>query len=406
MQQQVSETRAEGLEDLVEWIARIDPQACFEHRALASSLHQRVDIEWLEDFLGTHEGQLDHLVKLYARGKPVDVPPRHAVPSQKRFVVSALREGATAKIEQLEHRQPDIASLCLYLERRLQVRTSAKVFVTPSGHAGYAPHLDHTDVLAIQLRGRKRWTVFGRLEESPVFGMSRLMTAHEAGEDGWQVYMQPGDVLHVAAGVGHTASCDDQYSMHVTIGMEPYTVYDVLKHRLYELALRAPQLRRRLSAGLDEDTLSRELLAGLNDLERQLMIGGEARATVAHVRRAYESARPICAGSEVRAALLPSNTGKLLVRVNAWRNCEVLEEADRIRLYASGTVVGPIPLAAPSLTLPAYTKADVLGMLAAREPTPLAELPGALDISSRSKLACALAEFGVVEVLGLGEQVC
>ncbi|STR44770.1 JmjC domain-containing protein [Iodobacter fluviatilis] len=381
----------------VDWLRKPISDNKFEFRAMSSQLHFTLNLVWLDSFLSMHEGMLDTLVKLNLNGKPLDVPVRGAVPSQKHFLVSALRDGATAKIEQMETIHPNVSLFCLGLERGLCAKTSAKIFITPKGNAGYPPHLDSTDVLVIQLSGRKCWSIFEKIVESPISGMSRLMTEQEAKAHSVDIMMSPGDVLFVSGGVGHKAACNEDHSMHISIGIEHLTVYDILKHRLHELAIQLPELRKKINT--EDPSTVQELIAGLNTFNIKAFDDRSPLAAISHVRRVIASTRPYHKDDSLASILTPPVVDKSsIISAVPWRNTEVVDSATRIQVYATGTVGNQTPLSAPSLNLPASAKPEVEALLKTQTPISLANLPGSLDIESRVLIAKSLLQMGLIEL--------
>lgn len=124
----------------------------------------------------------------------------------------ALGNGYTIVLNSVHLRWPSIRRLALQLEERLQAGVEANVYITGTRSRGFAIHSDTHDVLALQTHGAKRWVIYER-------------PGGEAGgpDPTHDVQLEQGDALYIPVGVRHAAETTSDFSVHLAVGLYPYT---------------------------------------------------------------------------------------------------------------------------------------------------------------------------------------
>jgi ribosomal protein L16 Arg81 hydroxylase len=120
---------------------------------------------------------------------------------------------------------PPLAQACRELTEELGFRAQANIYITPAESQGFNRHSDNHDVIILQISGRKSWTLYPR-------GVERV-----------DVEIQRGDLLYIPSGLAHAASCSDDASIHVTVGLHPPYGYQVLQE-LVAVARNHPEFQR------------------------------------------------------------------------------------------------------------------------------------------------------------------
>ena len=93
--------------------------------------------------------------------------------------------------------------------------------------SGFNPHYDRHDVLAVQVRGRKRWRV-AEPEFAHPTGRDHHRPAPSDERFGFDTILESGDVLFLPRGWWHEAIPLGEESLHITIAMSPPTAHNVL----------------------------------------------------------------------------------------------------------------------------------------------------------------------------------
>ncbi|KAH8059546.1 histone demethylase [Aureococcus anophagefferens] len=111
------------------------------------------------------------------------------------------------------------------VQRVLRVGCSVNLYATPPGAQALDAHYDDHCVFVVQLRGRKRWRLYGPALECPTLHEATLPPPPELLRRGADhaVTLSPGDASYVPRGVYHAATaCEDagSDSAHVTVGVD------------------------------------------------------------------------------------------------------------------------------------------------------------------------------------------
>lgn len=210
-------------------------------------------------------------------------------------VIDHVRSGATMILQGLQRYWPPVARLCREAEARWGYACHANAYLTPANAQGFAEHEDGHDTLLIQTYGAKKWTV----GQQPVGALSDLR------EDGgrWTFTLAAPAALYIPAGTLHAGATAGEPSLHVTIGMTPWT-WERAARQIIDLALGSLDLSGRLPAGaltgrVDLDQQMSELAQRLADA-----IGGlSSDAVVASLAAGFIDKAPPLLSGQLRHAL-------------------------------------------------------------------------------------------------------
>lgn len=139
------------------------------------------------------------------------------------------------------------------LQRTLRSTVRCNVYCTPPASQGFDTHVDAHDVLVLQTSGSKTWRLHDVETELPI-ERSALMdefhprlrdTLPDHGEPTREVVLRPGDLLYLPRGVPHSAASTDDHSVHLTIGLYPLRLHEMLGTLVDLVAFHSVELRRR-----------------------------------------------------------------------------------------------------------------------------------------------------------------
>jgi ribosomal protein L16 Arg81 hydroxylase len=169
-----------------------------------------------------HRPSLAHHINLASRDRYMNMA----------GVLSGYAEGSTVFLEDVERRHPPLHRLCDQLSndfaalgQRLATCGPACVFLTPANSQALEPHTDPTDLLVLQLAGKKHWRFYG---ESPAYGAPgrRLRGTPPLS---CEVTLKQGAFMYVPRGMIHCAHTSDTYSFAITIQFSPLTWHRLLQ---------------------------------------------------------------------------------------------------------------------------------------------------------------------------------
>lgn len=280
----------------------------------------------------------------------------------------AMADGATLVMQGLQRTSLHLAGVCRSLERALSHAVQANAYLTPAGASGLAPHRDEHDVLVVQLEGRKAWSIDGLGDRC----------------------LEVGDVLYLPAGTEHSATAQEEASLHLTIGILTTTYLDVIRRlagRLERVALERP-LPLGFARTSVEASFADELAGVLHDVAGALADVDAGEVVTIERERASTRRRPLLRGhlSEV-LGLVPVGLDTVVVRrpdvAVAVEHLVPDSDPDESGHGDRARLVMTTP--DRTVTLPAIARAAVDTLLTG-QPVRVRDLPG-IDAESRIVVA-------------------
>src|SRR5205085_10898005 len=203
-----------------------------------------------------------------------------------------FEDGSTIILNGLQDWIPALAALCRGLEQDLSSPIQANVYVTPPNSMGFKAHFDSHDVFIHQIEGSKGWTLYDTPIELPLRGQDFDPASHLPGEISNEFDLRAGDVAYVPRGLMHSAKSQDDYSIHITIGVLAYTWADVLTEALAALSLREPKLRKAICPGFAKASFDRSTMEKISeDLRRHCMKHMDIPSAIDHFSEEFALTR-------------------------------------------------------------------------------------------------------------------
>jgi hypothetical protein len=167
-----------------------------------------------------------------------------------------LAAGTTVVFQGLHRVWAPLAGFTRSLQRELGHPVQVNAYLTPAGAQGFATHYDTHDVFVVQVAGDKHWRIHRPVVDDP--GEDEPWTDHRTevaaagqAQPVLDHVMSAGDVLYLPRGWLHSARAQEGTSLHLTIGVHPYTRADLLDAVLAEVRAglrRSPSLPLGLDA--------------------------------------------------------------------------------------------------------------------------------------------------------------
>jgi hypothetical protein len=327
----------------------------------------------------------------YTRGGGVGAGVRDQVDPDR--VARLLADGCTVVFQGLHRAWPAVVDLAGALTGELGHPVQVNAYLTPPTARGFAAHYDTHDVFVVQTAGDKRWQVHRPVVESPAaddeWTRHKEEVASAAAEPPTLDHvLSPGDVLYLPRGWVHAAQAQDAMSLHLTIGVHPYTRRHVAQAVVAEvMAAHARALEQSLPLGVDVAD-AHDVSAALEHLRTLLAdaVGAVDPAAVAarlERRRADDTrpapVRPVAQADAVdRAAAVP-------VRARPGSRLRVEDSVESVTLVVD----------ARRLVLPAGHAAAVKAVVAG-DVVRADDLPGLDHAAARELVATLLREAAVV----------
>ncbi|NLU82821.1 cupin domain-containing protein [Rhodococcus sp. HNM0569] len=170
-------------------------------------------------------------------------------------VLAEYAQGASIVLQGLHRLWPPLVHFARGIVDDIGYPTQVNAYITPPGSRGFDPHHDVHDVFVLQVDGHKHWRVHAPvfahpLSFQPWTDHREAVAARARDEPVLDVELGPGDALYLPRGWIHSAVALGETSIHLTVGVEAFTGYDLARDALAALA-RDEDLRRPLPFGLD-----------------------------------------------------------------------------------------------------------------------------------------------------------
>jgi len=165
-----------------------------------------------------------------------------------RKVMDEYRRGASIALSAIHKTWAPLGAFCAKLEALLDHAVHANAYMTPGRADGFTAHYDVHEVFVLQIAGSKRWRLYPPIVELPHRTQLCTPQAYEGKVPTVEIDLQPGDLLYLPRGVGHSTTTSDSFSAHVTIGVTVHTWVDLIREGL-QAAVDQVELRRALPPG-------------------------------------------------------------------------------------------------------------------------------------------------------------
>jgi ribosomal protein L16 Arg81 hydroxylase len=187
-------------------------------------------------------------------------------------VLELYADGATITLNRAHQGSEALASLCVDLARDFHAHVNANVYITPPNSQGFAVHSDTHDVFLLQVEGRKKWKIQKNLDYLATPRNPNVTSDPVATVEWDEFYLDIGDAVYIPRGLLHEGIADSSHSLHITLGIHPYTWADLVRDVLAEVEGTDSLLRQStLASPIDfEDalrTVSSRLTTRLSDTE-------------------------------------------------------------------------------------------------------------------------------------------
>lgn len=160
-----------------------------------------------------------------------------------------LQRGATVSINRIDRQLAQAKSICQELQSFTGELVTSNCYAAVSGSGSFGVHWDTHDVFAVQVCGRKRWTIYEPTFTLPIDGQSTIH-AHKArlSNPFLDIVLEAGDVLYIPRGWWHEAVPIAGYpTIHFAAGLHTSTVSDYLAWLSSDIAKRELDFRRSIS---------------------------------------------------------------------------------------------------------------------------------------------------------------
>jgi len=325
------------------------------------------DFYTLKDFDAAIARAPDHVNTANAAANKKAVTYRSTTVRGIESVLADMREGHTLMLDRLNEADPKLGLFCRLLGSELGSSSQTNLYLTPAHGQGYFPHWDNHDVFILQVMGSKRWKIEKTRRAFPGSG-------DRMGDDGRELRgsvhsftLEQGDLVYIPRGFVHAAECGEVPSLHITFGIRPFLLEEVLAEAIRAAVQRDERWRAALPLGFmrgQREQVVRRAMAALRDITDEAFLS----AVVDRFRERSVETFPLDVSGQVADFFQPVPIG-LDDRVGPRRGIvyRVRSDGDSVRLnYGARTIVFPgffQEALSFSLETPAYRVRDLPGEL-------------------------------------------
>lgn len=174
-----------------------------------------------------------------------------------------LNDGAALLLIGLQEWVEGLATPVKELANALQLDVSVNAYVGGPQSRGFLEHVDHHDVVVVQIEGEKEWTLW-----EPTLGEPLELPRHQQGQPKEflsSIRLGRGDLLFVPRGIWHVArGLEGSGTAHLSFGLQPLTA-------LHWLSAMRTQLIDELIWRRDIPAETSEREVWLKDLQRSIL---------------------------------------------------------------------------------------------------------------------------------------
>ena len=406
--------RSDGL-DLQTLIAPLSLQEFFEdywekkplvrqHRAERyGALLEVSDVEFLTASLRRLDAKWIRLVNSRHSGPMREFQQPGGGLSMER-ILEAYREGTTVVLNDLQQRWPSIRDLTRRLwhdfnsEAEVPFRAvGANAYLSPPNAQGLSVHFDTHCVFVLQLTGRKAWTLYDAWEgEPPPAGEDRPAKGW-LGEDALkkplhEVVLEAGDFIYIPRGLAHKAETVESRSLHLAVGLYPYTWGMMLEKAIRTVPGNLRSLPRGIFNGQEPaSALAQQFSGEIGKLLDQVAVAAGLRSIRAEIERSREGTP---SDRFERDHAIEEITQRSRVERRSTVQLRLQQDGDKVVLDIGGRA----PIQLPSAAEPA------LRYILENEAFSVSSLPDVLSENSKKVLVRRLLRERVLELVSAADQ--
>ncbi|HET6182425.1 MAG TPA: cupin domain-containing protein [Acetobacteraceae bacterium] len=168
---------------------------------------------------------------------------REASTKGREDILAELRAGGSLILEQLQRYDPKLGLFSRVLWQEVGHAFETNLYLTPPYGKSSVPHWDNTDVFILQVFGSKLWRIEKERRVFPVRPDKMGDEPREFRGEVTELTLAQGDLLYIPRGFMHIAECGPDASLHISVGVVPVVLEELL-HAIITAAVRGDERLR------------------------------------------------------------------------------------------------------------------------------------------------------------------
>ena len=191
----------------------------------------------------------------------------HFPPGTLEDIYHAYRaQGATINLTYLHERWPPLDQFCRTLAAELSAQIKSNIYLTPPRVQGLREHFDTHDVFVAQISGSKRWRFYETRHPLPLQNQRYSWPPEGPGEPVAEFELTPGDLLYIPRGVVHDATCTEEASLHLAVGVIPVRWAELIREAVRKITARELRFRASVPSWFTHNEWRKAATATAEDL--------------------------------------------------------------------------------------------------------------------------------------------
>ena len=151
-------------------------------------------------------------------------------------ISDALKNGNSLVLNHLHKHIFNLQQFANQLSKELFINLWTNIYITPPSFQAFHRHYDTHDVFVLQIKGEKLWKIYDTPFALPHKTQSNRFLNIDLSEmkPVKELLMKEGDFLYIPRGMVHEAIATETLSTHVTVGLSPILISDLLKSFITE----------------------------------------------------------------------------------------------------------------------------------------------------------------------------
>ena len=303
---------------------------------------------------------------------------------------TAYSQGNTITLNKLQYGCEPIAFLCRKLEKFFNFPVNTSIYLTPKQAQGIVPHYDTHDVFILQIEGSKTWYIYDYFRCLPLAKERQPVPADKLPPRLHEVCLQAGDLIYIPRGYVHEALTSESSSLHLTIGVHPVRLADLITSAIELASKNFVSLRKSLPVGFfnQKDQIAilthqfKELLERIStEINVEEVIDRLAENFLAKIE-------PLPDGHFTQIDRLSNIDLTTILKKRQGMLCRISKQEDSISIYFPGNRV----------KAPSHIE-TALRFIAEREEFSVNSIPGNLSDNSKLVLARRLVKEGLLTII-------
>ena len=204
-----------------------------------------VSVDAIESYLGTSDAYFP-AVQVVQNDR--DISRFDYTDETQRIIQQSLaqhyRDGATLIISEAHKKFATLANLCRQFTQDFQMRCQTNLYLSPPGNQGFRSHYDTHEVFILQVQGSKTFRFYESDVALPFPDDQYDPEQNPHTTITHEVNLKAGDTLYIPRGLVHDAEAQsEEPSLHITLGVFPVVLRDVLQSAVQITAERNLKLR-------------------------------------------------------------------------------------------------------------------------------------------------------------------